>query len=196
MQGLDSKVERMNMDQEIIKKYMQNKNCYDINESVVIGEKEYTFVYQEIPQIMLKMMLPKGTIPLSSYSTKVKYPDENRPDIILTTSDDETINFLFNQFKDIITKEELPDISQGIQMVLKRMYPASVFYQDGIAHSELSDIFWFDYSTVALDDNIYNIMYVLCLNNTLMLGGFCCLQRYRKPWKKLVLQILETIAHC
>lgn len=101
MQGLDSKVERMNMDQEIIKKYMQNKNCYDINESVVIGEKEYTFVYQEIPQIMLKMMLPKGTIPLSSYSTKVKYPDENRPDIILTTSDDETINFLFNQFKDI-----------------------------------------------------------------------------------------------
>ena len=87
MQGLDSKVERMNMDQEIIKKYMQNKNCYDINESVVIGEKEYTFVYQEIPQIMLKMMLPKGTIPLSSYSTKVKYPDENRPDIILTTSD-------------------------------------------------------------------------------------------------------------
>ena len=181
------------MDLEIIDDYIKNKTSCDIASSVVIGDKEYTFLYQEIPEMMLKMMLPKGIIPLSSYSKKIKYPDENRPDIILTVPDDETINFLYDRFKDRITAEELPDILRGIQVVLKRMDPASVFYQNGKVHSKLSDVFWFDHSTVALDDHIYNIMYVLCLYDTLLLGGFCCLQKYRKQWKGLVLQMLDTI---
>lgn len=181
------------MDLEIIDHYIQNKTNGDIRSTAVIGDREYTFSYQEIPEIMLGMVLPEGIRPLSTYSAKIKYPDENRPDIILTVPDDETINFLYNQFDDRVTEEDLPDIFQGIQVVLKRMNPGSVFYQNGVIHCELSDVFWFDYSTVALDDHIYNIMYALCLNNTLLLGGFCCLQKYHKQWNILVLQMLETI---
>ncbi len=182
------------MDLEIINRYVQNKTRCDIHSTAVIGDREYTFSFQEIPGIMLGMVLPEGTRPLSTYSAKIKYPDENRPDVILTAPDDETINFLYNRFGDRITEKELPDILQGIQMVLRRMNPASVFYQNGVIHCEVSDVFWFDYSTVALDDHIYNMMYALCLDNTLLLGGFCCLQKYRNQWKILVLQMLETIA--
>lgn len=182
----------MNTDLKIIKEYVQNKITCDIKATVIIGDREYTFSQQKIPEIALNMVMPDDMIRMNTYSIKIKYPDENRPNVILTVPDDETVNFLFTQSEDVV-QEELPDIAQGIQAVLKRMNPGAAFYKISDIQSELSKIWWFDYSTVALDDDIYNIMYLFCLNGTLVMGGFCCLQKYRKQWKPLVLQMLETI---
>lgn len=183
----------MCMDLKIIKEYIQNKTICDIKSAVIIDNREYTFSQQEIPKMMLSMVLPDGMDIMNSYSIKIKFPDENRPDVILALSDDDTINFMFSSIEEDVFEEDLQNILQGILMVLKRMHSGATFYQTGNIQSELSNIWWFDYSTAALDDDIYNIMYVLCLNGILIIGGFCCLQKFRKQWKPLVLQMLETV---
>ena len=139
------------------------------------------------------MVLPDIMMEMGLYLIKMKYPDENRPDVILMLDGDETINFLFTQFEDSVQPEEIEDIIHGIQSVINRMNQGSTFYQNGKIKAKLVDIYWFDYTSVAIDDDVYNIIFAFCLNETLVLGGFCCLNTYRKQWKILVLQMLETL---
>ena len=187
---------QMCMDIKIIREYMQNKTVCDIKSIVFIDNREYIFTRQEIPEIMLSMVLPNEITYMNPYSTKIKFPDENRPDVILSIPDDDTTNFLFSSMDDEVFEEDLQNISQKILIVLKRMNAGATFYQTGNIQSELLNIWWFDYSTAAIDDDIYNIMYIFYLNDILIIGGFCCLQKFRKQWKPLVLQMLETITVC
>lgn len=183
----------MNTDIEIIKEYIYNKSTDMNNSTTVINGRSYTFSQQRVPEMPVFMTLPDGIVLMEPYCQKIKYPNENRPDVILTVPTDETVNFLFTQIKEFVTEQDIPDVLQGIQSVIKKMHANSLIKQTGEIPAKLSNVCWFDYTVAAMDADIYNIMYILSLNDTLFIGGFCCLQEHHKQWKPLILEMIATI---
>lgn len=181
-------------DKKHLENYIQYKQAKDITVSdILIGENTYSFTLQSVPNLPISMFYPEGFEEMSAVSARAKYPSENRPDIILTNPADETVNLLFTQTKDAAASEDIPDIVQKLQTVIKRMNAGVVFHQTGIIETELGNIGWFDYGSSALDDDLYNLMYTLCVQDTLLIGGFCCLREHQRQWCPVVLQMLKTI---
>lgn len=182
-------------DKVYIEKYMQEKQKRNIfSGELFIGGNRYSFIRQPVPKLPISMFYPKDFIEMSSMSAKVKYPDENRPDVILTHPVDETVNFLYTKFGQGTTSENIPNVIIGIQAVMKRMNSSIIIRPSEQIETKIGSIEWFEYMSPALDEDIYNLMYTFCLEDELYIGGFTCLREYRKQWKPIVLQMVETIA--
>lgn len=133
-------------DKKYLENYIHYKQAKDITVSdILIGENTYSFALQPVPNLHISMFYPDGFEEMSAVSARAKYPNENRPDIILTNPADETVNFLFTQTRDAATSEDIPDIAQKLQAVIKRMNAGAVFHQTGTIDTELGKIGWFDY---------------------------------------------------
>ena len=75
------------------------------------------------------------------------------------------------------------------------MNPANIFFEEGQDVTDFSYPFcWFDYKSYALDDQIYNFMYLMLLSEKIILHGcFNCKFELGKEWKDIVQQVIKTI---
>jgi len=181
-------------DKKHLENYIQYKQAGDITASyILIGENTYSFTLQPVPKLPISMFYPIGFEKMTAASAKAKYPNENRPDIILTNPADETVNLLFSLTKDAVTSDDIPEITQKLQTVIKRMNGGATFYGAGQIESTSSKIGWFDYISPTLEEDVYNMMYTLCVHDALLIGGFCCLREHQRQWQPVVRKMLETI---
>ena len=179
-----------------IDEYIQEKqeSLISIHNEVIIGAKKYSFSYQEVLDGAISMYLPEEIAPMNGLSIKLKYPMEDRPEIILTTMD-ETVNFLFTPTDFEFSAMEAKSTIDGFRTVIKRMNPSFTIRESQLLHTEQDkEIYWFDYRSPVLETELYNLMYVTEIRGTLLIGGFNCLSEHRHLWKTLVLQMLKTIS--
>lgn len=93
-------------------------------------------------------------------------------------------------------ENQLPMASKQMRMIIQRMNPANIFFEEGQDVTDFSYPFcWFDYKSYALDDQIYNFMYLMLLSEKIILHGcFNCKFELGKEWKDIVQQVIKTIA--
>ena len=92
-------------------------------------------------------------------------------------------------------ENQLPMASKQMRMIIQRMNPANIFFEEGQDVTDFSYPFcWFDYKSYALDDQIYNFMYLMLLSEKIILHGcFNCKFELGKEWKDIVQQVIKTI---
>jgi hypothetical protein len=186
-------------DEEIIASRVaaQYEKKHSIFNDVTIGEEVYQFEPREIsfvssPLYRFSIVMPKAIRPLEKEYIKIKYPSENRPEVILS-NDDTALNFTFRY-----AVGDFPDLKKRLseyKALFKHLNPANVFFSENIKKSGLT-VACFDLCSRALDDDIYYFYFFTDLPakpQAEMLGTFSCPFDLREKWEPLFWQMIETI---
>lgn len=163
-----------------------------IENGVYIKNEYIEFEEIKLFEESMSIFLPKSFIDLPESMKKIKYPSEQRPQII-KTSLDTSVNFGFSLLPLPIRNEQTKDAIKQFKTVLKRVNPAYVFYdfkEEKIGEKTIS---WFDFKSYGVDFPMYNIMYIIPIRNKVMHGIFNCLYKDVDEWKEYALQSIKTI---
>jgi len=188
-------------DEEILAKRVaeqQRKKHSIFNEVFIDGElydfeqKELTFSSSETYKFT--MVLPKDIDILDPELAKMKYPSENRPELILSNSDT-SLNFSFYYTPSSATDYETR-LAQ-YRTVFKQLNPSNVFFSEQITKLESGlTVGCFDLCSSALDGDIYYFYFFTDLHTTPqveIVGTFSCPFNLREDWEALFSQMIETI---
>lgn len=169
----------------------QDEHKYSLEKGVLIGEETVPFEKFDLDEIPVSIYMPKNFEKMSNLSIKLKYPSLYPPNIIYT-SPDETINFLFSIIDTPFSKNEIEERSNEYRNLIKKMNPTYTFYEKNLMEREYLQIGWFDYTSIAIDSDIYNWLYLTDLDDKLFLGGFNCISTERRMWSTLLIDIMST----
>lgn len=168
-----------------------------------VAGKRYHFAEQEIPltiMISILLRLPKEFIDLPAKIAKIKYPSENRPQYI-KSSTDTTVNFALTHLKTNVKESDIIPIRDVAMNTLKRLQPQNDYLGAGCEYcgEERNHLFsWYEYCGPALDDDLYSLHAFLVNYSGLGLNGllyflFNCRKREYESWRPIVFETIATI---
>lgn len=183
------------LDEEVLKfrKHLKRDAYNSIEDGVYIGDEIVQFKEVMLFDGKVKIMLPDTFVDMPSSIVKLKYPSEQRPQII-KTSLDTAVNFTFSLFNQ---KFEESQIKRGIEQcreIIRKINPAFLYYD--LVVEEEKNLGWFDFKSYGLDEPIYNVMYITPIEGKMMHGIFNCRYREIMDWKPVVHQVLMSIEDC
>lgn len=182
-------------DEQILnaKKQQKRNQYHSIETGFYIKDELVEFERIGIPPIQISLMLPNSFLTMPPALMKVKYQSENRPQII-KTSLDTSINFTFSRLPQFIKNEQVSLAAKQFRLIIQKVNPANVFFDEGEVFVGTSTLCWFDYKSYAVDEHVYNLMYVMPLRGGAMLHGvFNCQHKDKDEWKGAALQAILSI---
>ncbi|AOR25101.1 hypothetical protein [Clostridium taeniosporum] len=159
---------------------------------VKIGERYYEFGESEFFDEKLKIYIPKDFDDMSLAARKLKYPSENRPEII-KCNEKGNICITLNIIDSPLDEEHVEELKNGMKMIIKKTNPANVFYEDGVLKVHSKNIGFFDFKSYAIDDSLYNLMFFLEFKEKTLMGTFSCLYKECEEWRDIAFQVIKTI---
>ena len=175
-----------------IKRQKDKEENINIEEGVHIKNEYVEFEEIKLFNESMSILLPKSFIDLPDSMKKIKYPSEQRPQII-KTSLDTSVNFGFSLLPLPIRNEQTKNAVKQFKTVLKRVNPSYVFYDLKEEKIGKKTISWFDFKSYGVDFPMYNIMYIIPIRNKVMHGIFNCLYKDIDEWKDYAFQVIKTI---
>jgi hypothetical protein len=185
-----------NISKDIIElqREQRKKEYNSIFKGFCICDEIVDFEAKEIFDGEISIWLPKAFTLMSPALAKIKYPSETRPHLVMT-SPDLTVNFTFSLLNSVIAEEELTAFMNTIKTALRSANPSVQFFQQGVDLTTCGPMAWFDYKNFAIDDSLYNLMYIIPLRNKSLLGTFNCPFSVCEEWRSAVRQTLLTITN-
>ncbi len=180
------------LDEEIMefRKSAKKSKYNSLETGMYIKDRLIRFKETQILSDKVSVMLPEGFVEMPQRIAKIKYPSEQRPQVIMT-SDDGTVNFTFSLYDTEFNERQIEDALGQFKAVIRKVNPAFIFY-DFVVESDKA-LGWFDFKSYGLDEQIYNVMYLLPVEGKLMHGIFNCLYRDILEWKEPVHQIMMSV---
>lgn len=197
------KMEEQYLDEKIIKisNYNENKNeeatsesnqANNIADGIKIQGRIYTFEKTALYDNKFTILLPTNFKRMDEAVAKFKYPSEERPEIILS-DDTGATNITFNYIPEEITNEEIPNTRDAMVKILKKLHPSSRWFEIGEKNVKEKNVAFCEFSSPALDGNIFNVMYFVEIHENILMGTINFKANEKKYWKIAAHQIIETI---
>lgn len=142
----------------------------------------------------LSIMLPDGFVPMLPEIADIKYIVGIKPSIIYTSLDT-SVNFTFNLYIDTSTEGDIALASGMLKRMLKNINPAYIFYDDmEIESVDGHKISLFNFKSYAIDDAMYNIIYLTQMDKYIVQGGFNCMHYDMQEWKRAAIEVIKTLS--
>lgn len=159
---------------------------------VKVGKIEYEFTESSFFDGKLSMYMPKEFIDMPESMKNIKYPSNQRPEII-KMDETGTTNIMLNRIDNELNEDQVEDLKDGMKALLKKMNPSNVFFTDGVESVEGKNIGYFEFKSPAIDVAIYNLMFFLEFKGKTVMGTFCCKYDEYKDWRDIAFQVMKTI---
>ena len=79
-------------------------------------------------------------------------------------------------------------------LINKRLNPANIIFDQNIVEIDSKKIGYYDFKSPALDDSLYNFIFLLEFKEKTLMGTFSCGYSNHKQWKDdIVFQMINTI---
>lgn len=156
-----------------------------------IQNEKITFSEVGLFNNQVVIMLPDSFVDMPIGYAKIKYPSEQRPQII-KTSLDTSVNFAFNLFNMKIDDSQIQNATKQFKDIIAKVNPAYVFYHF-VIENEPKVLGWFDFKSYCVDANAYNVVFLTVIKNKLLHGMFSCLYKDALEWQDVLPQILRSI---
>jgi len=183
-----------NLDEKILnlRKEQQKQEYSNIETGVYINNVLVKFKRTGVLDNKLTVLIPESFVDMPLAAAKIKYPSEQRPQCIKTSPDTST-NIALSLFDFPSSEKYLEQEAGQMQLVLKKTNPAIEFYT--LETVELDDfkLAWMDYKSFAVDEQIYNIMFLAAVEGKTLHGVFNCIFRYYEDWNDPALQMIKSI---
>lgn len=163
-----------------------------LEEGFFIREELVEFGKEQIFDGKMQMMLPSSFTDMPMELAKLKYPMEQRPQVI-KTNEATDINFTFSLTDQPLANDQVKQVRDNLKRVLKTVRPDMRFTEEGMEEMEERSIGWFELTYSGIDTKIYSIMYFTPIAGKMMHGIFNCPVREAVNWKKVVFEMMHTI---
>lgn len=163
-----------------------------IGEEICIGLSKKLLQRVVLFEGKYSMLLPDNFVDMDDLKKKVRYRSQNRPQIIKNNEEEKDVSITFNLLTMECEKgENCLQKLKNIQANMKRIWKQNVFYD--IGELPTIPIAWMDFRSYCLEGSLYSLIFLLELENEIVLGNFhCSFMRY-DIWKPVVLKLLGTI---
>lgn len=158
---------------------------------IVNGEQidfQETLLFHE----KMTILLPTSFVDMPQKIARIKYPSEQRPQIIKTDLLGST-NFAFNLFDKTIKPVQMQSAADGMKSILKKVNPANIFYESGTEPLGETMLSWFEFKGHGIDTQIYYIVFLTSIGGKLMHGIFNCAVADMEAWKEAAFQVIRSI---
>ncbi|WP_297429471.1 hypothetical protein [Clostridium sp.] len=162
------------------------------NGPVKIGNRYYEFEETAFFYEKLKMYIPKDFEDMPEAVRKLKYPSENRPEII-KCNENGSIAITLKLIDSPLDDEHVEELRDTMKLIDKRLNPANLYFDEGILDVDKKKIGYFDFKSSAIDDFLYNFIFFLELQGKTIMGTFSCAYGECEMWKDVVLEMVNTI---
>lgn len=162
------------------------------NGQIKIGNIFYEFCESSFFEDKFKMYIPNNFEDMDEESRKFKFPSENRPKII-KCNEDGSICITLNIVESPLSEKKVSELKDGLKLIIKKTNPANVFYEDGVMEVNDKNIGFFEFKSSAIDDFIYNLMFVLEFEKKTLMGTFSCRYGEYNEWRDIAFQMIKTI---
>lgn len=183
------------LDEKIVEKrqalkQQSHRNIY--NQEVYAGNAVYHFVPTRLFEGNVQVMLPDTFIDMPELLASVKYPSQQRPQVIKTGATG-TVNFCFNLFIAPIQVDQIENAALTFRSILQRTQPSLIQMEQKNINLEKNCISWFDFRSFSLDEQIYNLLFVTSIGGKLMNGTMNCPAPLMRAWKPIMQQVVLSI---
>ena len=134
------------LDEEIMefRKSAKKSKYNSLETGMYIKDRLIRFKETQILSDKVSVMLPEGFVEMPQRIAKIKYPSEQRPQVIMT-SDDGTVNFTFSLYDTECNERQIEDALGQFKAVIRKVNPAFIFY-DFVVESDKA-LGWFDFKS-------------------------------------------------
>lgn len=181
------------LDEEILKirREENSKEYKDIKKGVYIKDVFTEFERVEIFEKKVSILLPQSFVTMPEAMAKVKYPSEQRPQVI-KTSLDTSVNICFSLLNSPLKEENLEDTLKYLKRAMKNMNPAMSFYDEKTIETENMKLRYFAFKSFGMDYPMFNIMFIAPYKGVMLHGVFNCLYTEREQWEDFAIQMLSS----
>ncbi len=159
---------------------------------VFVGEEPLQFAEREIIKKKFWIWLPENFTLMSRQLAKMKYLNENRPEIIYMNEMGD-VNIAFSHKKDNIQDGQEVQMRDLVEQIILRLYPSSQTIEKQICQIGEKQVAWFDFISPALDADVYNLMFFSSIGKRLFVGSCNCTKQDQDVWKPLFLQMIACM---
>lgn len=184
----DEKIRRV-INQAEEQEQIDRQNIY---EGITVMNKYYEFKEMGFFDDTLEIQIPTNFIDMPDEFSRLKYPSDNRPQII-KTDDTGSINITLNLVPQNIEDQQILEVKEGIKNLLKRLNPSYLFLEEGVETIEEKNVGFFEFKSPTLDDSLFNLMFFIELNHNVMMGVFNCPYSQHRAWRPIARQIMQSM---
>ena len=160
---------------------------------VKINNDFYEFEEAEFFGGELKLYIPNTFIDMPEEARRFKYPSESRPEIIKCNNTG-AIAITLKLVDSPLNEEYVAELKDMMKAITKRLNPSNIFFDEGILEVDEKKIGYFDYKSSAIDDFLYNYVFLFEIEGKTLMGTFSCSYSEHKQWQDdIVFQMLKTI---
>lgn len=125
-----------------------------------------------------------------TYHNKIQ--GKNRPKLILT-DESGTRNLGFSLLDSPADSTVIEAYKDGIRDFYKKTFPSATWIADGVTRINGKKVGYFKIITDAIDQRIFNHMFLTNCDGKLMTGTFNCVEKDIKVWESISDQIVSSI---
>lgn len=140
----------------------------------------------------IEIMLPMEFGEMSEEAAKEKYPAEERPTLIYT-NDDGSVNVAFSYTANACKEEDIPQYFNVLKENMQKTITVKEWYSDSVENQNGIKIAKLEFLTPAVDTDIYNLMYLVSLDDRLLICSFNSTKELMDEWKPIGEAIMGSI---
>lgn len=169
-----------------------HKSIYD--EYTVIGNTRYLFDWCTVVHRRIHIMLPTEFVDLPLEIAKLRYPSEDRPQII-KSSIDSLINFAFLYGQDLQKEDDVVLASRVYAAAIHQINPSSEFQRSGTWYRDKKEgrlASWYEFLSPAFGERVYSRHAFLSVEGKLLQVVFNCPESRADDWKEVLPSIMVS----
>lgn len=154
---------------------------------------EMAFEKVKLFRKQMEIFLPEGFKDMPDYIAKKKYPSKHRPPMILM-NEDNCVNFTFHLMDVALAENQLEKAADGFAKSMKQVYTNAKFQELQYGkRNDGSKMAWLSYESMAIDADMFNIMFITSLDGKMLYGSFNCILEMQKDWEEIALYCIRSI---
>ncbi|WP_313186949.1 hypothetical protein [Lacrimispora sp.] len=175
--------------------YQRRTSSYDLmTDEVPIRGKMVRFAPFPLFEGKVNALIPEDFVEMPEKIAMARYICSYRPPILLTSAGyDENFGFHLLRREEIREHGNLDGLICQMQDTVRLHAPETVFYGKGNICPKGAEGKWFEYKNFTLDDETYNLQFLISSDIYLLAGTFNCRMCFYDEWKEPVLNSLEYI---
>ncbi|SFR92386.1 hypothetical protein [Anaeromicropila populeti] len=184
----------MEIDEQIIemKKLQKKEQYHSIYTGMYIKDEVIHFSPIHLFRDKIKIYSPDQFIDMPLSVAKFKYPSEQRPEIIKTSLDTAT-NMAFNLLNIPLKPNETKNMTAQYKTIFKNMNPSYQFFDEAVENIGNTTVSWFDFKSYAMDDQLYNLLFITTAAGMTLHGIFNCVFGDYAEWKEAFHQMMMSV---
>lgn len=129
---------------------------------------------------------------MSAEMLDLKYKGQNRPTIVLT-DDDATVNIALNLLPNPANEGLIESYKNSVKSSFQKSFPNAVWKSEGVKTINGRKVGFLKLITQALDQGIYNSLFITHCEGKLLVGTFNCTEKLMPAWEETSEQIIQSL---